>query len=439
MPLRPQRHALRDGEPLGAQASAYEKAYQGSLGTVGQAKTTSPWGTLDQGGNAVEWTDTITPPPFGAKGHRVWRRLHGGIANAPVYQLWLSAVGLQPRTTPSTPPPTPGWAFASVCSALLNGLSKPIRRALGGPRGGRMATASPRVTPSLSTRLLARWLPVALLAWSRWRCRLGAAAAADTAAAGETNAGEPEQLAGRIGCIVRQSAHGSGCGIARALKGPGPFMGSRAIALSPDGRNVYVASSQSDAIAIFRRNPHNGVLAQPKGKGRRGCIAKPKAPTALGDRPRRAQLGRRQPRWPQRLRDLAGQQLDHHLSAQPEDRCAAPAAGERRLHCRSADPRLRVGRLSGPMSSSSAPRARTSTSAPFSATLSPPSTATRSRGTDPAPGQPAASPKRGEGCASGSPSAPRGPGDQRRRGDVYAASALSNAVVALRPTSRPAT
>jgi hypothetical protein len=83
--------------PLGIKASTYEKAYQGSLETVGQAKTTSPWGTLDQGGNAVEWTDTITPPPFGAKGHRVWRRLHGGIANAPVYQLWLSAVGLQPQ------------------------------------------------------------------------------------------------------------------------------------------------------------------------------------------------------------------------------------------------------------------------------------------------------------------------------------------------------
>ena len=27
----------------------------------------------------------------------MWRRLHGGIANAPAYQLWLSAVGLQPQ------------------------------------------------------------------------------------------------------------------------------------------------------------------------------------------------------------------------------------------------------------------------------------------------------------------------------------------------------
>lgn len=85
--------------PLGIKASTYEKAYQGSLSTVGQAKTTSPWGTLDQGGNAVEWTDTITAPPSGRSGAygRVWRRLHGGIANAPVYQLWLSAVGLQPQ------------------------------------------------------------------------------------------------------------------------------------------------------------------------------------------------------------------------------------------------------------------------------------------------------------------------------------------------------
>jgi formylglycine-generating enzyme required for sulfatase activity len=83
--------------PFGIAPANYAKAFQGSLSTVGQAKTTSPWGTLDQGGNAVEWTDTITPPPFGAKGHRIWRRLHGGIANASVYQLWLSAVGLQPQ------------------------------------------------------------------------------------------------------------------------------------------------------------------------------------------------------------------------------------------------------------------------------------------------------------------------------------------------------
>jgi hypothetical protein len=54
-------------------------------------------GPLDQGGNAVEWTDTITPSPTGKSDGRVWRRLHGGIANAGAYQLRLSAVGLQPQ------------------------------------------------------------------------------------------------------------------------------------------------------------------------------------------------------------------------------------------------------------------------------------------------------------------------------------------------------
>ena len=89
--------ACANVNPLGIDPAAYAKAYQGSLGTVGQAQTLSPWGTLDQGGNVVEWTDTITPPPSGRSDGRIWRRLHGGIANAPVYQLWLSAVGLQPQ------------------------------------------------------------------------------------------------------------------------------------------------------------------------------------------------------------------------------------------------------------------------------------------------------------------------------------------------------
>jgi hypothetical protein len=83
--------------PFGLDPTTYAEAYQGSLGTVGQAQTRSPWGTLDQGGNAVEWTDTITPPPGGPGGPRVWRRLHGGVPNAPAYQLWLSAVGPQPE------------------------------------------------------------------------------------------------------------------------------------------------------------------------------------------------------------------------------------------------------------------------------------------------------------------------------------------------------
>jgi hypothetical protein len=82
--------------PFGIDPITAETIFQGSLSTVGQAKTPSPWGTLDQGGNVVEWTDTITASPTPGD-TRVWRRLHGGIANAPAYQLWLSAVGLQPQ------------------------------------------------------------------------------------------------------------------------------------------------------------------------------------------------------------------------------------------------------------------------------------------------------------------------------------------------------
>jgi DNA-binding beta-propeller fold protein YncE len=83
--------------------------------------------------------------------------------------------------------------------------------------------------------------------------------------------GTLSQLGGAHGCLVDRSAHRGSCGSARALKGPGPFMGSRAIAVSPDGKNVYVASSKSDAIAIFKRDPRSGTLTQPPGTG--GCIA----------------------------------------------------------------------------------------------------------------------------------------------------------------------
>ncbi len=87
--------------------------------------------------------------------------------------------------------------------------------------------------------------------------------------------GSLAQLAGERGCLMAGGKAGraakAGCTPARALAGAGPFMGSRAIAVSPDGRNVYAASSKSDAIAIFSRDRRSGVLTQPAGKG--GCVA----------------------------------------------------------------------------------------------------------------------------------------------------------------------
>ena len=74
--------------------------YIGNMSTVGQAKTRSPWGTLDQGGNVVEITDTIAPPPPLGNPKLVWRRWHGGVVTATAYQMWLSAVGVTTQTVP---------------------------------------------------------------------------------------------------------------------------------------------------------------------------------------------------------------------------------------------------------------------------------------------------------------------------------------------------
>jgi DNA-binding beta-propeller fold protein YncE len=122
--------------------------------------------------------------------------------------------------------------------------------------------------PSGHIRLSRRMLPtlgvVAALA-------LSASASAAPASRQAATPGTLAQLKGSRGCLVDRSKPVSGCGTARALKGPGPFMGSRAIALSPNGNNVYVASSGSDAIAIFRRDSRTGALGQSKGAA--GCIA----------------------------------------------------------------------------------------------------------------------------------------------------------------------
>ena len=83
--------------------------------------------------------------------------------------------------------------------------------------------------------------------------------------------GQIKQLQGKSGCVVDDSRAKSKCTPARALGGPGPFLGSRAVAISPDGKNAYVASSTSDAVAIFKRSSKDGTLSQPSGTG--GCIS----------------------------------------------------------------------------------------------------------------------------------------------------------------------
>ncbi len=64
--------------------------------SVGEDHTPSPWLTYDQGGNVVEYTDTAAAPVAGVPNPRnlpAFVKVHGGIANAATYQLWLTATG----------------------------------------------------------------------------------------------------------------------------------------------------------------------------------------------------------------------------------------------------------------------------------------------------------------------------------------------------------
>ncbi|MEA2465246.1 MAG: trimeric autotransporter adhesin [Acidobacteriota bacterium] len=88
--------------------------------------------------------------------------------------------------------------------------------------------------------------------------------------------GAIKQLRGRAGC-AKTDQFGrprEGCAAARGLA----WLGGD-LAISPDGRNVYVASfgqnelgSEREAIAVFARDPHTGRLDQLAGG--RGCLAR---------------------------------------------------------------------------------------------------------------------------------------------------------------------
>src|ERR1700761_7803522 len=79
------------------------------------------------------------------------------------------------------------------------------------------------------------------------------------------------QLPGPSGCLVDRATPRRGCEPVRALRGPGPLLGSNAIPISSDGTSLYLASARSDAIAVFQRTRATGKLTQPPGPA--GCIA----------------------------------------------------------------------------------------------------------------------------------------------------------------------
>jgi DNA-binding beta-propeller fold protein YncE len=70
------------------------------------------------------------------------------------------------------------------------------------------------------------------------------------------------QPAGEAGCLAQTTREG--CAARRALRRP------NGVAVSPDGKNVYVVAADTDAVAILRRDVATGTLAQPAGKG--ACV-----------------------------------------------------------------------------------------------------------------------------------------------------------------------
>ena len=72
------------------------------------------------------------------------------------------------------------------------------------------------------------------------------------------------QLAGTAGCVT-DSGTGGSCADGVAL------LGARAVALSANGKSLYVASRDSDAVAVFARDGKTGALTQLAGTA--GCVS----------------------------------------------------------------------------------------------------------------------------------------------------------------------
>jgi len=85
------------------------------------------------------------------------------------------------------------------------------------------------------------------------------------------------QLPGAAGCVSDDGSDGNGgsCGAATALRGPD------GVAVSPDGRNVYVASKLSDSVTAFSRDPATGALTQLSVPG--SCVSNDGTPAGCVD------------------------------------------------------------------------------------------------------------------------------------------------------------
>ena len=75
--------------------------------------------------------------------------------------------------------------------------------------------------------------------------------------------GDLTQPAGSAGCVSETGAEA--CAHGHGLSGP------RSVAVSADGKSVYVASDLSNDVARFNRNTTTGAITQPAGTA--GCVS----------------------------------------------------------------------------------------------------------------------------------------------------------------------
>ena len=83
--------------PLHLSASSLPEGLPGQPRHRGPGEDVRPVGHARPGRQRGRVDRHDHAPAGGQEGRRVWRRLHGGVPNAPGYQLWLSAIGLQPQ------------------------------------------------------------------------------------------------------------------------------------------------------------------------------------------------------------------------------------------------------------------------------------------------------------------------------------------------------
>ncbi len=72
------------------------------------------------------------------------------------------------------------------------------------------------------------------------------------------------------GAITQSAGCISETGAGSCVDGRG-LNGARGVAVSPDGKSVYVASAVSNAVARFNRNTTTGAITQPAGAA--GCVS----------------------------------------------------------------------------------------------------------------------------------------------------------------------